>query len=140
MVNSEKETWVSKEVDKPVQTESVVSPAKPAKGWLEQCLNFALQMMNVALTLFIAGLIAAGSYFAYPLLNQPSFTEAQAFLNQNGDDKAGEILSEMAKTCQNGAKTPHACKLLYYSRMGAGFQDKKKLSQAPEHSTVRVAQ
>jgi len=140
MADKEKETWVAKEVDKLVETEPVPAMAAPRKSWLEQVIDFALNLMNMVLMLAMAGLIAAGSYFAYPMLNQPSFTEAQAFLTQNGDDQAGEILAEMAKTCQNGAKTPHACKLLYYSRLGSGFQDKGKLSQAPAHAVVRTAQ
>lgn len=137
MADKEKETWVAKEVEKPVETAPMAANVK-AKGLLEQIFAFTLNLMNVVLTLVVAGLIAVGSYLAYPLLNQPSFTEAQAYLNQAGDEQAGEILAEMGKTCQNGAKTPHACKLLYYARMSSGVPD--KLSQASAHAVVRAAQ
>jgi hypothetical protein len=137
---ADKESWVAKEVDRPVETEPVTATVKPSKNWLEQMCDFTLNLMNMVLTVAVAGLIAAGSYFAYPLFNQPNFSEAQAFLNQDGNEQAGEILTEMAKTCQNGTKTPHACKLLYYSRLAAKQSEQKQLSQAPQHSTVRTAQ
>ena len=140
MADKEKETWVAKEVDKPVETEPVPAMAAPRKSWLEQVIDFVLNLMNLVLTVAVAGIIAAGSYFAYPLFNQPNFSEAQAFLNQDGDEQAGEILAEMAKTCQNGSKTPHACKLLYYSRLASKQSEQKQLSQAQAHATVRTAQ
>jgi|GEM_PF-1895329 len=140
MADKEKETWVAKEVDKPVETEPVPAMAAPRKSLFEQIIDFIMNLMNMVLTVAVAGIIAAGSYFAYPLFNQPNFSEAQAFLNQNGDDQAGEILAEMAKTCQNGAKTPHACKLLYYSRLASKQTEQKQLSQAQTHATVRTAQ
>ena len=139
MADKEKETWVAKEVDKPVETEAVPAMAAPRKTLFEQIIDFIMNLMNWVLTVAVAGLIAAGSYFAYPMLNQPSFTEAQAFLTQDGDEEAGEILAEMAKTCQNGAKTPHACKLLYYSRLSPKPSEQKQLSQA-NHATVRTTQ
>ena len=139
MADKEKETWVAKEVEKPVETEPVTTTVKPTKNWLEQIIEFIQKLMNMVLTIAVVSLLVVGIYFSYPMLNPPNFSEMQANLSKD-DEMAGEILGEMARTCQNGSKTPRACKLLFYSRLSIKTAEQKQLSQATQHAVVRTAQ
>jgi len=125
---NDKETWVAKEVDRPVETESPAMAAQPKKGFFEQLTGLA----NNILTLVIAAGLSVGGYFAYPFFNPPSFTEAQGYFTSAGDGEAGEHLAELAKVCQDGTRTKLACKLVYY----AGLQELREKSE----QTQRISQ
>jgi len=123
---NDKETWVAKEVDRPVETDSTPSAmAQPKKGFFEQLTGLA----NNILTIVVAAGLSVGGYFAYPYFNPPSFTEAQGYFTSAGDGEAGEHLAELAKVCQDGTKTKLACKLVYY----AGLQELREKSQQTEN-------
>jgi len=127
---NDKETWVAKEVDKPVETEATGSAmAQPKKGFFDHVTALA----NNVLTLVVAAGLSIGGYFAYPFFNPPSFIEAQGYFTTAGDSEAGEHLSELARVCQDGTKTKLACKLVYY----AGLQEiREKFEQSQNISQV----
>jgi len=123
---NDKETWVAKEVDRPVETDSTTTAmAQPKKGFFDHLTTLA----NNVLTLVVAAGLSIGGYFAYPFFNPPSFTEAQGYFTTSGDGEAGEHLSELARVCQDGTKTKLACKLVYY----AGLQELKQKSEQTEN-------
>lgn len=139
-MSDNRQTWELK-------TQDAVAPIPEAKAAIHQAApaekiplgERVRHACNVFLTLttviLISTALSVGGWFAHIFFGAPNFSNAAAYLARSGNPDVADRLSEMARVCDNGFGSEHACASLLKEAgenyVGAGWELKRSLSKVP---------